>query len=79
MVQRLAMPPQSKKVASLIAGLRPFCVEFACLLCVCEGPLQVLWFPRTVQKHACEVNWRLSIGPRWMTFACKRMQAESLS
>ena len=43
---------------SLVLGLGPFCVEFACSPRVCVGFHRVLRLPPTVQKHA-EVNWRL--------------------
>lgn len=49
MVQWLALWPHGKKVADLIPGLGPFCVEFACSPCVIVGSLQL---PPTVQKHA---------------------------
>ena len=39
--------------------LGPFCVVFACSLCVCADSLRVLQLPPTTPKHACQVNWRL--------------------
>lgn len=29
--------PRSKKVVGSIPGMRPFCVEFLCYPCICEG------------------------------------------
>lgn len=49
----------NEKVVGLILGLRPFCVEFAMPPCVCESSLWVLWPSPSLQKHTCELKWRL--------------------
>ncbi len=37
--------PHSKKVPSLIPGVKPYCLEFACSRHVCVGSLCLLWLP----------------------------------
>lgn len=52
-VQRLTPSPHSKKVMGLILFQSGVCL----FLPANVGSLWVLWFPHTVQKHACEANW----------------------
>lgn len=57
MVQRLVLPPYSKKAMGSIPG-SPGAFRYGvfCSPCVCISSLQVLQIPPTVQKHAHGVN-----------------------
>lgn len=59
--QWLAVQPPSK-VAGLIPSLGPFCADLLlCFMfshCLC-GFAPGFTVPNTIQKHVCEVNWKL--------------------
>ncbi len=58
--QCFALLPHSMKIIGLIPGRgKAALCGVLCSPHVCEGSLQVLWFPPTVQRHAGSVNWRL--------------------
>lgn len=41
--------------------LGPFCEEFAFCPCACMAFIQALQMPPTVQRHANQTNWQLSV------------------